>query len=120
MLSPATLAAYWRDGFIVLPDILTPAEVEALRRVTDAFVSRTRAVAANDEIYDLEESHSSDEPRVRRIKTPHLHDPEYARAAQHPKIVEVLRDLWGTVRFDTGKLNMKSARYGAPIEWHQD
>jgi ectoine hydroxylase-related dioxygenase (phytanoyl-CoA dioxygenase family) len=50
----------------------------------------------------------------------HLHDPEYAQAARHPKIVEVLQDLWGTVRFDTGKLNMKSAGYGAPIEWHQD
>jgi hypothetical protein len=24
------------------------------------------------------------------------------------------------VRFDTGKLNMKSAGYGAPVEWHQD
>jgi len=34
--------------------------------------------------------------------------------------VEVLKDLWGTVRFDTGKLNMKSAGYGAPVEWHQD
>jgi hypothetical protein len=78
MLSPATLAAYPRDGLIVLPDILTPAKGEALRRVTDAFVARVCAVAANDEIYDLEESHSSDEPRVRRIKTPHLHDPEYA------------------------------------------
>jgi hypothetical protein len=32
----------------------------------------------------------------------------------------VLKDLWGTVRFDTGKLNMKSAGYGAPVEWHQD
>ena len=79
-----------------------------------------RSVAANDEIYDLEDSHSAAEPRVRRIKTPHLHHPEYARAARHPKIVEVLTDLWGTVRFDTGKLNMKSAGYGAPVEWHQD
>jgi hypothetical protein len=56
---------------------------------------------------------------VRRIKAPHLHDAEYARAARHPRIVEVLRDLWSTVRFDTGKLNMKSAGYGAPVEWHQ-
>ena len=120
MLSPATLAAYSRDGFIVLPDILAPAEVEALRRVTDRFVDDARSVAANDEIYDLEESHSPDEPRVRRIKTPHMHDPEYAQVARHPKIVEALQDLWGTVRFDTGKLNMKSAGYGAPIEWHQD
>ena len=49
---------------------------------------------------------------------------EIGDRAPHRKIVEVLRDLWGTVRFDTGKLNiklnMKSAGYGAPVEWHQD
>ena len=120
MLSETTLAAYRRDGFVVLPDILTSSEVEALRRVTDEFVQGARSVTANNEIYDLEDTHSADEPRVRRIKTPQLHHAEYARAARHPKIVAVLKDLWGTVRFDTGKLNMKSAGYGAPIEWHQD
>jgi phytanoyl-CoA hydroxylase len=120
MLSPATLGAYRRDGFIVLPEILASAEIEALRRETDRFVDNARTVTANDEVYDLPESHSPHEPRVRRVKTPHLHDPEYARAARHPGIVEVLRDLWGTVRFDTGKLNMKSAGYGAPVEWRQD
>jgi phytanoyl-CoA hydroxylase len=57
---------------------------------------------------------------VRRIKALHLYDPEYARAARYPRIVEVLQDLWGTVRFDTGKLNIKSAGYGAPVERHQD
>jgi phytanoyl-CoA hydroxylase len=120
MLSETTLAAYRRDGFFVLPDILTSSEVEALRQVTDELVEGARSVTANNEVYDLEDTHSAAEPRVRRIKTPHLHHSEYARAARHPKIVEVLRDLWGTVRFDTGKLNMKSAGYGAPIEWHQD
>jgi len=120
MLSHDMIAAYRRDGFIVVPEILSPAEVEALRAVTDRFVRESAAVAANDDIYDLEDSHSRAEPRVRRIKAPHLHHPEYARAAQHPKIVKVLTDLWGTVRFDTGKLNMKSAGFGAPVEWHQD
>ena len=120
MLSPADLAIYRRDGFVVLPDILTRDEVEALRGVTEEFVRDARSVAANDDVYDLEDTHSAVEPRVRRIKAPHLHHPEYARAARHPKIVEVLTDLWGTVRFDTGKLNMKSAGFGAPVEWHQD
>jgi phytanoyl-CoA hydroxylase len=120
MLSPADFATYRRDGFIVLPDILTRDEVAALQSVTDEFVRNARTVVANDDIYDLEDSHSAADPRVRRIKTPHLHHPEYARAARHPKILEVLADLWGTVRFDTGKLNMKSAGYGAPVEWHQD
>src|SRR5580692_10920357 len=120
MLSPTDHAMYRSDGFIVLPDILTRDEVEALRRVTEEFVRDARSVAANDDIYDLEDTHSAAEPRVRRIKTPHLHHSEYAAAARHPKIIEVLTDLWGTVRFDTGKLNMKSAGFGAPVEWHQD
>jgi ectoine hydroxylase-related dioxygenase (phytanoyl-CoA dioxygenase family) len=120
MLPQAARDAYERDGFIVVPDVLTSAEIEGLRRATDELVAKAGAVAANDEIYDLEESHSPAAPRVRRIKTPHLHHPHYAQAARHPGIVEVLQDLWGTVRFDTGKLNMKSAGYGAPVEWHQD
>ena len=58
---------------------------------------------------------------MRRIKTPHAHRRRLFRApAATPKIVAILKDLWGTVRFDTGKLNMKSAGYGAPVEWHQD
>jgi phytanoyl-CoA hydroxylase len=120
MLSQAEIAAYRRDGFVVLPDVLSTGEIELLRRVTQEFVERARAVSANDDVFDLEDSHSPSEPRVRRIKTPHLHHPEYAAALRHPGIVAVLQDLWGTVRFDTGKLNMKSAGYGAPIEWHQD
>ena len=78
------------------------------------------AVAAIDEFYGREESHSRDASRVRRIKTSHLHEPEDARVACHPKIVEPLQDLWGTMRFDTGKLNMKSASFGTTVEWHQD
>ena len=57
---------------------------------------------------------------MRRLKAPHLIHPAYFRASRNAKVVEILTDLWGTVRFDTGKLNMKSAGYGAPVEWHQD
>jgi len=42
------------------------------------------------------------------------------RASRNPKVIELLTDLWGSLRYDSGKLNMKSAGYGAPIEWHQD
>ena len=120
MLSNAQRVAYDRDGVIVVPDVFSPVEIGELRAVTDAFVARAAQVGANDEIYDLEDSHSAAEPRVRRLKTPHLHDPVYFRASRNEKIVAILRDLWGSVRFDTGKLNMKSAGFGAPVEWHQD
>jgi phytanoyl-CoA hydroxylase len=120
MLSDAQRTAYERDGFIVVPDVFSAAEIDELRRVTDEFVRNAASVIANDEIYDLEDTHSAREPRVRRLKAPHLHHPAYFRASRNDKVVAILEDLWGSVRFDTGKLNMKSAGYGAPVEWHQD
>ena len=121
MLTEAQKADYDRVGAIVVPDVLSAAELAELRRVTDGFVDRARQVAAHDAIYDLEDSHTPAMPRVRRIKSPHLHDPAYAALVNHPKIVAVLQDLWGPdIRFDTAKLNMKSAGFGAAVEWHQD
>src|SRR6266567_2445218 len=120
MLSDAQRAAYDRDGVIVVPDVFSPTEITELRAVTEGFVERAARVSANDEVYDLEDSHSALEPRVRRLKAPHLIDPTYFRASRNAKVVVILKDLWGSVRFDTGKLNMKSAGYGAPVEWHQD
>ncbi|HEV8680237.1 MAG TPA: phytanoyl-CoA dioxygenase family protein [Stellaceae bacterium] len=120
MLTDSQRAAYDRDGFIVVPEVFTAAEINELRRVTDEFVAGAARVSANDDVYDLEESHSPAEPRVRRLKKPHDIHPAYFRASRNPKIVAILKDLWGSVRFDTGKLNMKSAGYGAPVEWHQD
>jgi len=120
MLTEAQREAYDRDGFIVVPDVFSPEEIDELRRVTDEFVRESARITANDNVYDLEDSHTPQEPRVRRLKAPHAIHPAYFRASRNAKVVEILTDLWGTVRFDTGKLNMKSAGYGAPIEWHQD
>jgi phytanoyl-CoA hydroxylase len=120
MLSNSQLAAYREDGFIIVPNVFSASEIAELREVTDEFVQSAARVTANDEVYDLEDSHSPSKPRVRRIKTPHLHHAAYLRASRHPAVVAILEGLWGTVRFDTGKLNMKSAGFGAPVEWHQD
>jgi ectoine hydroxylase-related dioxygenase (phytanoyl-CoA dioxygenase family) len=121
MLTEAQKREYEEVGAIVVPHVLSAAEVAELRRVTDGFVERARHVAKHDDIYDLEDSHTPAQPRVRRIKAPHLHHPAYAALVRHPGIVAVLQDLWGPdIRFDTAKLNMKSAGFGAAVEWHQD
>jgi len=121
MLTQAQKDEYDRVGAIVVPDVLSPAEVAELRAVTDGFVERARAITAHDAVYDLEDSHTPAQPRVRRIKAPHLHHPAYAALVRHPGILAVLQDLWGPdIRFDTAKLNLKSAGFGAAVEWHQD
>jgi phytanoyl-CoA hydroxylase len=121
MLTRAQIEEYNEVGAIVVPDVLTPDEVRKLSGVTDGFVERARGLTGHTEIYDLEDTHTAEQPRVRRIKQAHLHDPAYAALSRHPKIIAVLQALWGPdIRFDTAKLNMKCAGFGAPVEWHQD
>ncbi|HEY4470204.1 MAG TPA: phytanoyl-CoA dioxygenase family protein [Stellaceae bacterium] len=91
MLTEAQREAYDRDGFIVVPDVFSPAEISELRAVTDEFVRSAASVAANDEIYDLEDTHSPQEPRVRRLKAPHLIHPAYFRASRNAKVVAILQ-----------------------------
>jgi phytanoyl-CoA hydroxylase len=121
MLTTAQIKEYNEVGAIVVPDVLTQEEVARLSAVTDGFVERARGLTGHTEIYDLEDSHTADHPRVRRIKAAHAQDPAYGALTRHPKILAVLRDLWGPdIRFDSAKLNMKCAGFGAPVEWHQD
>jgi ectoine hydroxylase-related dioxygenase (phytanoyl-CoA dioxygenase family) len=121
MIGEADVERYRRDGFLVVENVLSPAEVAELRAVTDELVEKARAVRTHDEVYDLEDSHSPEEPRVRRIKTPHKVHPVFDRVMRHPNILAILQKLVApAIRFDTSKLNMKAAGYGAAVEWHQD
>ncbi len=121
MITEPDVALYREQGYLVVADVLGRAEIEELRQVTERFVEDARSRTTHDEVYDLEDSHSAREPRVRRIKTPHQWHEAYARMVAHPRILEVLKRLWGpSIRFDVSKLNLKAAGYGAPVEWHQD
>ena len=121
MIGAREVETYRREGYLVLPDVLTPGEVAALQRVTDEFLERSRTVTKHTEMFDLEDGHTPLAPRLRRIVSPHLWHPVYATLVRHERIIAALSDLWGpNIRFDQSKLNMKSAGFGSPVEWHQD
>ncbi|MBL8837716.1 MAG: phytanoyl-CoA dioxygenase family protein [Alphaproteobacteria bacterium] len=121
MLSKVQVEEYNERGYIVVPDVLSRAEVKELQDVTARMVEESRHLTKGDERFDLEPFHSAERPALRRIKTPHLFDPAYARMVRHPGIVACLKSLWGdNVRADTGKLNLKTSGAGSPVEWHQD
>ena len=121
MISDQQVESYIENGYLVVEGVLGPDEVHDLRRVTDEMCAAARGLTGHTEVYDLEDSHTPDDPRVRRIKSAHLHHPTYAALVRHPGIVKVLQRLIGRdIRFDVAKLNMKAAGYGAAVEWHQD
>jgi ectoine hydroxylase-related dioxygenase (phytanoyl-CoA dioxygenase family) len=121
MINDAQRDAYRRDGFIVVPDLLGPAELSALRRIIVELVAGAAAVDTHTAIYDLEPGHTRAVPKVRRIKTPHKVHPAFDDVVRSPAVMEVLAGLLGPdLRLHSSKLNMKAARYGSPVEWHQD
>ncbi len=121
MLKQEQIDFYHRNGYIGVEDVLTADEVADLRRVTDEFVEKSRALTEHTGVFDLEPSHSPAHPRVRRLKNPHMEHIVYDRALRHEKILDIVSQLIGDgLRFNGQKLNMKYAEYGSPVEWHQD
>ena len=121
MLTAQQVQQYHDTGYLAVPDVLSGDEVAELQRVTEELVAASGSVSTHTDLYDLEPTHSAAEPRVRRIKNPNLHHPTYDRTLRHPAIVEIVDQLIGPgVRYRGTKLNMKSAGYGSPVEWHQD
>ena len=121
MLSDSQLQFYRDNGYVVASGIVSPEEAAALRSVTEGFVEKSRAVAKSDAVFDVEDDHTAENPRLRRLKLPDRQDPAYAAMLKHPKVLEVLRQVLGPdVRLQGMKLNLKPGRGGEPIEWHQD
>jgi ectoine hydroxylase-related dioxygenase (phytanoyl-CoA dioxygenase family) len=120
-LTEAEIAQYHRDGYVAVPRLLDLAQVEALRRLTEAFVERSRAVATSDGIFDLDPRHTAAAPVLRRIKNPADHDPLYRRVALESPIADIVAQLLGpSIRFHHSKLNLKGRLLGAAVEVHQD
>ena len=117
MLTQRQLQSYWADGFIVLPELIDKTAIAEMRRVTDRFVEESRNVSQHTDVFDLEPDHSSERPRLRRLKNPHkLHD-SYRNVLWHEGITSVMRQILGdSFRLHGGvqKINMKLAGDGAP------
>lgn len=118
----AEQADFYRDqGYLVLErqipeDLIAEARTELAR-----FIERARGMEESDEVLDLEDSHSADQPRVRRVKLPHAVSPLFDELMRSKWILDPVRALiGGSVRLHTSKLNLKSAGFGAAVEWHQD
>ncbi|HWP49266.1 MAG TPA: phytanoyl-CoA dioxygenase family protein [Candidatus Limnocylindrales bacterium] len=120
-LTEKQIAFYHEKGYLIIERVLDEERLIALREVTDRIVEGARGLTQHTEVYDLEDSHIPDEPRVRRIKNPSKVHPLYWELSRDKTILGIVAQLIGpNIRFHSEKLNMKSAGYGAPVEWHQD
>ena len=120
-LSADDAAFYHENGYLVVPDRVPDATLRAIRDEIARFEEEARGMTGSNDRLDLEDSHTPQAPRVRRIKRPDLISPVVQELLRSDIILAPARDLLGPdIRLHTTKLNMKKAGYGAAIEWHQD
>ena len=120
-LTSDQLAFYRQQGYVILENRVPMSVIEAIRDEIARFQEEARSMTASNDRLDLEDSHTRESPRVRRIKRPDRISEPVANLLNSDAILAPARDLLGpNVRLQTTKLNMKSAGFGAAIEWHQD
>lgn len=121
VLSAEQIARYEEQGYLVLERHLPDAILGDIRAEIARFEDEARTMTASNDRLDLEDTHTTDDPRLRRIKLPHTISDMFRDLMFSDHILAPARDLIGPdLRLHTSKLNMKSAGYGAAVEWHQD
>jgi len=121
VFTEAQVAAYRDQGYVIVDAIYSADEIARMRATLDDLVAGAAGLTDNDDIYDLEPTHTPEAPRVRRIKHPFQAHPVFNEMGKHPRLLAVLKALLGPdLRMHGSKINLKSATYGSPVEWHQD
>ncbi len=114
-------AFYEKNGYLVLENRIPDEIIANLRAEIARYHEEARGLTESSDEIDLEDSHTPDRPRLRRIKLPHTHNRVMRDLMYSDHVLAPARDLIGaSLRLHTTKLNMKSAGFGAAVEWHQD
>ena len=112
---------YREYGYLALPGHLPSELIKQANDEIDRLSAHACEITASDELIDLEDTHSLDDPRIRRIKRPDLQSEFFDGLMRSDLILGPARELIGPdIRMHTTKLNMKKAGYGAEVKWHQD
>ena len=121
VINEKDVAFYRENGYLLVENVLDAATLARIHKVIAGLVAKAAGIRTHNDIYDLEPTHTPENPRVRRIKTPHKVDPFFMEVVKQPGMTSILKALLGKdIRLHGSKLNVKAPKYGSPVEWHQD
>ena len=112
---------YFANGYVKVEGAVSREWLDRLRAASAEIVERSRAITRTDAAYILEDGHTADEPRLRRLTNPVEHHPDFWAFASDSVSADAAADVCGPdVKFYHSKLNFKWARGGQEFKWHQD
>jgi ectoine hydroxylase len=111
-LTPSELEQFHRDGFLVRPNLFSPAEVALLR-------AQLPALFSEDTPANIREKGGRE---VRTSMGLHLRNPVYGQLVRHPRLFEPAAQILGDDQLYVMqvKVNVKAAFGGDQWQWHYD
>jgi ectoine hydroxylase len=109
-LTKAQLDQFHTEGWILLPDLFTPEEVDLLRHEAEAIYSENRPEVWREK---------SGAPRT--AFAAHTYNEAFRLLGAHPRMIRPVEQVFGEkVYLHQYKINAKSAFTGEVWQWHQD
>jgi ectoine hydroxylase-related dioxygenase (phytanoyl-CoA dioxygenase family) len=129
VLSREQIDAFWRDGYLMVEDAVTPAQLAALTGEIASWIEESRAHAApfgpptidGRPRFDMGAEHSAARPALRRINNPSDISDAYREVMLEARTVDMVADLIGPdVKFHHCKINLKLSGAKTEVAYHQD
>ena len=67
ILSNDQIEFYNNEGYVLVEDVISEDQLNAMLKIVDDFFEKSKAIKENDNIFDLEEGHSANNPRLKRL-----------------------------------------------------
>lgn len=121
VLTDAQRDAYFSDGAVLVEGALPQMWLDRIRRASDAVIEQSRDLSESNGAFILEDGHSAQSPRLKRLTSPVTHHPDFWAFASQSPVADAAADVVGPhVKFYQSKLNYKWADGGDRFDWHQD
>ena len=121
VLTPQQRRCYFDNGYVVVEGAIGRPWLDRLRAASAEMVERARPLTQSEGGFVLEDGHTADAPRLRRLSNPVEHHPAFWEFASQSSVADAAADVCGPdVKFYHSKLNFKWARGGQDFKWHHD
>jgi len=129
VLSQVQKDSFWRDGFVVVQNAVTPGQLAALRAEIAGWVEQSRAHKApfgppcvdGRPRFDMGAEHTAEKPALRRINNPSDISDAYLEVMRDSRMTDMVADLIGPdVKFHHCKINLKLTGAKTEVLYHQD
>ncbi len=128
VLNETELSFFRDNGYLVVEDAVTAQELASLQDAFADWVEESKSHAENygetqdgRPRFDLEDSHSPDCPKLRRVNSPVEISDCFFNVMANSRMTDCVADLIGPdVKFHHSKINSKLPGGATAVKWHQD